>query len=99
YLGRPDILASRTNSVVGQVSAGLSYALGSRTTIGLQTSVRSPVYDSGVKSLGDVAASLTAGLSFRLSPTYCVSLAVVEDIHVESLPDVTFVLSLHARAR
>ena len=94
YLGRPDILSSRTNSVVGQVSAGLSYAVGRRTTIGLQTLVRSPVYDSRVKSLGDVAASLTAGVSVRLSPTYRVSLAVVEDMHVESLPDVTFALSL-----
>ncbi|MGH8168682.1 MAG: DUF3187 family protein, partial [Woeseiaceae bacterium] len=99
YLGQPDILASRTNSVVGQVSAGLSYAVNSAATIGLQTLVRSPVYDSNVKSLGDVAASLTAGVSFRLTPNYRVSLAVVEDVHVESLPDVTFALSLHARGR
>ncbi|MEX2125457.1 MAG: DUF3187 family protein [Woeseia sp.] len=99
FLGRPDILAHRSNKVVGQVSAGLGYRVSARTSIALQALLRSPVYDSGVASLGDVAAALTMGIRFRLSENYRLSLAVVEDVHVESLPDVTFVLSLHAGAR
>jgi hypothetical protein len=97
WLGTPHFDSPPVRRVVGQVSAGLGYDLTTRSTLGLQFLVRSPVYDSAVSPLGDVAASLTAGVRFRLSHEYALTLAVGEDIHPGSMPDVTFVLSLRRR--
>jgi hypothetical protein len=94
WLGSPDFDTLRIRRVVGQVSAGVGYDLTARTTVALQMLLRSPVYDSGVSPLGDVAASLTMGVRFRLPQEYDLSVAVAEDVHPGSLPDVTFVLSL-----
>jgi hypothetical protein len=97
WLGTPDFDSPPVRRVVGQVSAGLGYDLTARSTLGLQLLVRSPVYDSAVSPLGDVAASLTTGVRFRLSEEYALTLAVGEDIHPGTMPDVTFVLSLRRR--
>jgi hypothetical protein len=97
WLGSPDLGAFRTRRVVGQFSAGLGYDLTARTAVALQLLLRSPVYDSEISPLGDVAASLTVGVQFRLSREYALSFAVGEDVHPGSMPDVTFVLSLQKR--
>jgi hypothetical protein len=97
WLGSPDIGTLSTRRIVGQFSAGVGYDLTARTAIALQLLLRSPVYDSEISPLGDVAASLTTGVHFRLSREYALSFAVGEDIHPGSMPDVTFVLSLQKR--
>jgi hypothetical protein len=97
WLGAPDFDSVPVRRIVGQVSTGLGYDLTARSTLGVQLLVRSPVYDSAVSPLDDVAASLTAGVRFRLSQEYALTLAVGEDIHPGSMPDVTFVLSLRRR--
>jgi len=97
WVGTPDFDTGRTRRVVGQLSAGVGYDLTTRATLALQLSLRSPVYDSGISPLGDVAASLTMGVRFRLPHGYALSLAVGEDVHPGSMPDVTFALSLQKR--
>lgn len=97
WLGKPDFEALSARRVVGQVSGGLGLDLTARTTLALQLLVRSPVYASAVSPLGDVSASLTGGVRFRLSRTYWLTFAVSEDIQRGSMPDVTFALSLQRR--
>jgi hypothetical protein len=99
WLGTPDFDTRRTRRIVGQVSAGIGYDLTMRTTLALQLLLRSPVYDSEISPLGDVAASLTMGVRFRLPREYTLSFAVGEDIHPGSMPDVTLALSLQKRQR
>ena len=94
WIGRPDDIPARSRNVVAQLSAGAAYSLTPRTTAAVQVSLRSPVYDSAISPMGGVAASLTAGLHFRLSDNHRLTLSVGEDIHPQSLPDVTFLLSL-----
>jgi len=79
------------------VSGGMSYALTPRMSLGLQAMLRSPVYDSDVSPLGDIAASLTIGVRLRLPRNYALALAVAEDVHPHSTPDVTFSMQLQAR--
>jgi hypothetical protein len=93
WLGTHD-LRPPGNSVVGQLSAGVGYDLTANTTLGVQALVRTPVYDSRVSPLGDVAAALTIGVSFRLTRDYTVTLGVSEDVHPGSMPDVTFTVSV-----
>jgi len=96
-LGTPDFDTDRTRRVVAQVSAGVGYDLTTRTTLALQLLVRSPVYDSGISPLGDIAALLTMGVRFHFPQDYALSFAVGEDVHPGSMPDVTFALSLQKR--
>jgi hypothetical protein len=97
WLGTPDFDTRRTRRVVGQISAGAGYDLTMRTTLALQLLLRSPVYDSEISPLGDVAASLTMGVRFRLPREYALSFAVGEDVHPGSMPDVTLGISLQKR--
>ena len=97
WLGAHDIGMRRNNAFVGQVSGGMSYALTPRMSLALQAMLRSPVYDSDVSPLGDIAASLTMGVRLRLPRNYGLALAVAEDVHPHSTPDVTFSMQLQAR--
>ncbi len=97
YLGKPDVLADRYRSFVGQFSAGLSYALGDIVTLRLQTMLRSALYDSAIEILGEPSATIAVGGDIRLSPVLKLSLAVAEDIQAESAPDVSFQLALRYR--
>jgi Protein of unknown function (DUF3187) len=97
WLGAHDLGIRRNNALVGQLSGGISYGLTPRTSLDLQALLRSPVYDSDVSPLGDFAASVTMGVRFRLPHDYSLALAVGEDIHPHSMPDVTFSMQLQAR--
>lgn len=97
WLGTPDFDSRPLRPFVAQVSAGLGYALTARSTLAAQVLVRSPVYDSAVSPLGDTAAALTVGVRFRLPNEYSLTLAVGEDLHAGSMPDVTFAVSLQKR--
>jgi hypothetical protein len=97
WLGAPELLAHRDRRVVAQLSAGVGYELNRRTTLALQTLVRSAIYDSAISPLGDVAASLTIGVRLRLPQDYALSLAVGEDVRSGTMPDVTFAISLQKR--
>lgn len=97
WLGTPDFDGRPLRPFVAQVSAGLGYALTARTTLAAQVLVRSPVYDSAVSPLGDAATALTVGVRFRLPKEYALALAVGENLHAGSMPDVTFAVSLQKR--
>ena len=96
WLGAHDIGIRRNNALVGQVSGGISYLLTPRASLALQALLRSPVYDSDVSPLGDLSASVTMGVRFRLPHGYSLAFAVGEDVHSHSMPDVTFSMQLLA---
>lgn len=90
YLGEPDLLADLYNDFVGQASAGLAYHFNNGVDLALQSRIRSAVYDSDVKNLGETSVTLTFGAGFRVSEHNRLVLSVGEDIRPGSAPDVTF---------
>lgn len=53
-----------------------------------------PLQASELAALGDTALLLTAGVRWRIQPHWAVEVSVVEDVQVESGPDVVFQASL-----
>ena len=97
YIGKPDLLADRYHDFVGQLSAGLGFAITPAIEIRVQAGARSAVYDSRINALGEPAATLTMGANFGLSDNYLLSLGFIEDIKPESAPDVSFLIALRYR--
>ena len=97
YLGEPDFLADRHESFVGQAAAGLGYRVLPAIELLVQGKWRSAIYDSAVDSVGDDALTLTFGGNLRLAERWTMSLAITEDLRVQSAPDVTFDLALRYR--
>ncbi len=97
YLGEPDFLADRHESFVGQIAGGLGYRMTAAIELLAQGKWRSAIYDSAVDSVGDAALTLTFGGNLRLSERWLMSLAVTEDLRVQSAPDVSFELALRYR--
>lgn len=91
-LGANDLSTPHNRRLAGALSGGLTWRWSPRVSLTAQTSMRSAAFRSAVAPLGDWAMSLTAGSSFRLSPTWHLSLAVTEDVKVGSVPDVAFLL-------
>ena len=50
--------------------------------------------DSGITALGDTAVTLSGGARWRFAPRWSVDTSIVEDIGVETAPDVIFQLGL-----
>ena len=50
--------------------------------------------DSGITALGDTAVTLSGGARWRFAPRWSVDASMVEDIGVETAPDVIFQLGL-----
>lgn len=97
WLGAHALGIRGNNHWAAQASGGISYALTPRTSFLLQALLRSPLYDSDVSPLGDLAGSMTMGVRFTLPRGYSLALSVGEDIHPHSMPDVTFSLQLLAQ--
>ncbi len=93
-LGRSDVLTNHTRRMVGQLSGGLAYRVTHKLEIMAQSTWRSAAFDAEVAPLGDWSMSLTFGAAFVTESGLRVSLAVGEDIRVESTPDVTFLFGL-----
>jgi hypothetical protein len=97
FVGKPDLLADRYNEYVGHLAFGLGYYFSEAVEVRLQAALRGALYDSDVEALGDRSTTLTFGGNIRLSRNFKLSLAVSEDIKVNSAPDVSFQLALRYR--
>ena len=97
YLGAGPYLAERQKSFVAAGGFGVTWRAAGWMDLTLQSSVRGPLYDSGIEMLGEPAIALTFGGRFRLSERLGLAVAVGEDIKVESTPDVTFQLAIDYR--
>jgi len=92
-LGRPEFLTGRYNPLVGQVTGGLSYGVGT-IDLKVQARVRSALYESAIRNLGGVSVYLAFGAEFRLSRGCALALSVGEDVRPDTAPDVTFQVAL-----
>jgi len=97
YVGEPGLLEDRYRRLIGQVSAGLSFPVSRRVSLVAQSTLRSPLYDASIETLGKASITLTFGGHVDLSSTLRLSLGVTEDIQVNSAPDVSFNAGLSYR--
>lgn len=99
FLSEPEFLSTRYNQYVGQFSFGLGYVAHPSVNLKVQSRIRSALYDSDTKNLGDVSVSTTFGADFRLSNRYQLVLSVGEDLKSGTGPDVSFQIALHYSGR
>lgn len=90
YLGQPEYLADRSESLIGYLSSGLGYFVTDRIELRVQGAMRSAAYDSEMEYLGDPSLTLTFGGNIRLGKSYELSLSVAEDMDIGTAPDATF---------
>jgi hypothetical protein len=93
-LGQPDLLASSTHRLVGQLTGGVAYRLSEKADLTVQSTLRSAAYDVNVEALGGWSMSMTFGATLALADRWRLAIAVSEDIRVETAPDVTFLLNI-----
>jgi hypothetical protein len=96
YIGTPDVLPSRARHFAGQLGAGLEYRLTPGFALAAQTMVRSAPFETAIEPLGEWAMSLTVGARLRLPDDWQLQLGFNEDVKVESVPDITFLVTLSA---
>ncbi len=94
WVDEPGILADRYRDWIGQLAAGFGYRASSWLEVRAQALLRTATHDSELEVLGEPAVTLTFGGNLRLSRRYVLSVAVGEDIKVNSSPDVSFQLTL-----
>ena len=88
-----DVLQGQHRSNVAYAHAGLSWQYSQRLSLNLQLDGHSAFYQSDLRELGS-SVQLSVGGRWQLSPTWRTELVMVEDIMVESAPDVIFQLRL-----
>ena len=93
----PEILADRYREWIGQLAAGFGVRASSWLDLRAQALFRTATHDSDLDVLGEPAVTLTFGGNLRLGERYVLSVAVGEDIKVNSSPDVSFQVSLRYR--
>ena len=97
YIGEPDLLADRYNDIVGHLAMGVGWQATDRIELRVQTALRTALYDSDIEVLGEESITLTFGGNVRLTEKSALSIAVSEDIKVNSAPDVAFQLTFRYR--
>ncbi len=91
-LGDGDVVAERQNRGAWFASLGGHYAFTATFALQMELSAHSALYDSDTRALGP-AAQLASGGWLRFAGGSLLHVAVIEDIHVGSAPDVTFHLA------
>ncbi len=99
YVGEPEFLADRYNEFIGHLAGGIGIKVTNWMDLRVQGTIRSAMYDSDIRNLGDLAGTITFGGNFRLGERTLLSLAVGEDIIVNTAPDVSFQVTLRYQPR
>jgi hypothetical protein len=95
WLGHGDILADKQQRTVGFGSFGLGWSALKRVTVKVQIDAHTNFFsDSQLKQIDSPSAQLATGGTIKISDNLAVDLCVVEDIVVDTAPDVTFQLAL-----
>ncbi|MBU0485921.1 MAG: DUF3187 family protein [Proteobacteria bacterium] len=92
--GSSEVLNDIRQDLVGFGSLGLGWQGWSRLELKLQIDTHTPLYDSSFDELGSIAAQLNIGGTVSFSDETLLDINVTEDIIVDSMPDVSFQLSL-----
>lgn len=98
FSGAGDLLAAQRRELVGFVSLGCGWQPWSRLGFQLQFDGHSPFYrQSNLRQLSAYAGQLAIGGSLAMAEKTALELAVVEDVVVDTAPDVVFHLALRHR--
>lgn len=85
------------NNTVYSGRTGLGWSVTKSITLKTQLDAHSAVYDSDTPELGDPALMLTLGGDIYFSPRYRLELSGVEDIMIDTSPDIIFTAKFSAR--
>ncbi len=89
------LLSSQRRPLVGTATLGLAWSNWEWLALQLQLDAHSSLFeDSGLRQLSDASAQLAIGGAVAVSEKTRLELAVVEDIAVDTAPDVSFHLAL-----
>lgn len=100
WLGRGDVLADQQRRLVGFGSVGLHWRVGPAVTLTAQIDSHTPFYrDTALTPLGDTSVQLALGGRWHLQQGTALELAVVEDIAVDTAPDVVIRLGVRIQHR
>lgn len=96
WLDEGELLTAQREDWVVYGSATLSWQWTKAVSLKVQLDGHSAFYDSALTELGSDAAQLSLGGTVRLNQRWLLDLAVVEDIAVDTSPDVVFHLAIKA---
>lgn len=89
-----DVLEGLREDWVLYGSATLAWLATANTSLKLQLDAHSAFYDSALTELGSDSAQLTLGGSVKLGEEWLLDLSVIEDIAVDTAPDVVFLIGV-----
>jgi hypothetical protein len=96
WLDRGAVLGDRQKSLVWFGAAEIGWAVADGWRLKTQLAAHTAFYHSELRELGADSVQLLLGGSVRLSPRWCLDLAVGEDIAVNTAPDITLQIALKA---
>lgn len=89
WLGKGDVLADQQRRLVGFGSVGVHWRITPTVTSTAQIDSHTPFYrDTALTPLGDTSVQLVLGGTWRLWERTALELAIVEDIAVDTAPDI-----------
>ena len=95
WLEKGEVLQSKQHQTVGFGGIGLGWTPVKRLTLKVQIDGHTAFFsDSQLKQIDSPAAQLAMGGTIKLSERLAIDLCVIEDIIVDTAPDVTFHLAL-----
>ena len=97
WMDRGKVLPDLQRRLVGFGSAGLHWRALERVTLGVQLDTHTPFYDdSELKPLSGASVQLVMGGWWRMHPRHALEIAVIEDVAVDTAPDVVIRIGLHS---
>ncbi len=94
HAGSSDVLGSRQQSHLWFAGLSLDWALAQKVSLFAQLDVHSAPLDSELTALGDEAVLGSLGGRWRFADNWALDFSFVEDLQVETGPDITFQASL-----
>ena len=92
--GDADVLGDLQEQDLWFAGLGLDWRIGQRWSLIGQLDAHAAPADSAITALGDDAIWLTLGARWRFAERWALDLSFIEDVQVETAPDVTFQASM-----
>lgn len=99
WAGTSELLGPNQRRSLWFAGLGFEWPVANRWSVLAQFDSHSEVLDSPVRAVGSTSGLLSFGLRFSPSPSWAFEVSFIEDIIVETAPDVTFQASLRWRPR
>lgn len=97
--GNSDLLGDAQERDLWFAGLSLDWVLSPRWSLLAQVDSHAAPMDSGLTALGDEAVMLSGGVRWTFARAWALDFTVIEDVMVETAPDVTFQASLRYRPR